>query len=370
MQYLYRNQIREIHVEPTSRCNLACPQCARTFKGKGQAELPLQDIDHEIYAKLFSRELCARLDHVYFCGNYGDPVAAINLLDEISFLRAQGVPRISVFSNGSLRTPEWWQELGKLLSAPEDKVAFSIDGLESTNHLYRVNANWEKIMANCQAFIRAGGRARWDWLVFAHNEAQVEEARELSRRLGFVQFNVKSTARFASDQSYKSGKPESAAKTRAGDIEPGENKNVKQFSSVVARFGSWTNYINQTRIKCKYQGIGALYLDFEGDLWPCCWTGAAKYFISPNTQRDQLEKLYARYGRGFNSLYKLSLDEVLAHPWFSGELAASWQANMDAAVPKLLACGRTCGADYEFTGMIGTSNSSIEDLTSEANLIR
>jgi hypothetical protein len=198
--------------------------------------------------------------------------------------------------------------------------------------------------------------------VFAHNAGQVEEGRELSRRLGFTQFNVKATARFASDRSYKSGKPEATVKTRSGEVRPGENKNVKQFASVIERFGTWANYINQTRISCKYQGIGALYLDFEGDLWPCCWTGAPKYFVAPNTQNEQLERLYTRYGRGFNNLYRASLDEVLAHPWFAGELAASWKGTMDSDVPKLLACGRTCGAEYEFTGMIGSSNSLIENL--------
>ncbi|MCB0385730.1 MAG: radical SAM protein, partial [Bdellovibrionales bacterium] len=205
MAYLLREQIREIHIEPTSRCNLLCPQCARTTKGKPNAELPIRDIPRQSYESLFDQDLSRQLHHVYFCGNYGDPAAAPGLLEDVEFLRSRGVRRITVFSNGSIRTTDWWRELGKILCEPEDKVAFSIDGLESTNHLYRVNANWQKIMDNCKAFISSGGRARWDWLTFSHNEHQVEEARSLSKQLGFSQFNCKATARFVTDKNYKSG---------------------------------------------------------------------------------------------------------------------------------------------------------------------
>ena len=269
---------------------------------------------------------------------------------------------MTLFTNGSLQGPDWWRELAKVLNGQEDKIAFSIDGLQDTNSLYRVNASWEKVMENCQAFISAGGNARWDWLMFSHNEHQVEEARELSRKIGFSQFNVKATARFVTDKSYKSGKSEDKIKTRAGELQAGANKNLKDFNSIINRFGSWKTYVNQTSINCKYQYLGALYLDFESELWPCCWTGAPKYFVRPNSQREQLDQLFERYGRGFNSLKRKSLDEILHHPWFQSELIESWSGTMDDANPKLMACGRTCGTEYEFTGMQGTSNSDIKDL--------
>jgi hypothetical protein len=44
--------------------------------------------------------------------------------------------------------------------------------LEDTNHLYRENVEWKKIMENARAFISAGGTAHWDMLIFDHNKHQ------------------------------------------------------------------------------------------------------------------------------------------------------------------------------------------------------
>ena len=68
------------------------------------------------------------------------------------------------------------KNLASIMRKP-DKVIFAIDGLEDTNHLYRVNTNFNKIMENAKAFINAGGIARWDFIAFAHNEHQIEEAK-------------------------------------------------------------------------------------------------------------------------------------------------------------------------------------------------
>ena len=268
MVYLNLDQIREIHIEPTSRCNLLCPQCARTDKSKPNSELPILDLSHQVYEKVFTPELSKQFKHVYFCGNYGDPAVAPNLLDEISFLRKRGIPRITVFTNGGIRKSSWWKDLAGLLNKSGDRVVFSIDGLEDTNHLYRVNCKWQQVMDNCQAFIEGGGKARWDWLVFEHNYHQLEQGRQLSQKMGFVEFNQKATARFVTDKNYRSSRTESSVSTRHGEIKAGANKNVDKFEEIIKKHGSWKAYIDKTKIRCKYQGLGSLYLDFEGDLWP------------------------------------------------------------------------------------------------------
>ena len=52
-------------------------------------------------------------------------------------------------------------------------VIFSLDGLEDTNHIYRVGVQFKKVMENTQAFINAGASAHWDMLVFKHNKHHV-----------------------------------------------------------------------------------------------------------------------------------------------------------------------------------------------------
>ena len=44
-------------------------------------------------------------------------------------------------------------------------------------------------MENVDAFIGNGGSAFWEYLVFKHNQHQIEEARLLSKKLGFKKFS-------------------------------------------------------------------------------------------------------------------------------------------------------------------------------------
>ena len=53
---------------------------------------------------------------------------------------------------------------------PRGRVVFAIDGLQDTLGTYRRNVSFDKVIANASAFIAAGGRAEWDFLVFEHNE--------------------------------------------------------------------------------------------------------------------------------------------------------------------------------------------------------
>ena len=97
-----------------------------------------------------------------------------------------------VHTNASLRTPDYWKEIAYLTKKnPHSMVKFSIDGLHDTNHLYRRGSNWEKIMENAQAFIDAGGRAWWQYIVFDWNKHQVALARKLARKMGFDAFKYR-----------------------------------------------------------------------------------------------------------------------------------------------------------------------------------
>jgi MoaA/NifB/PqqE/SkfB family radical SAM enzyme len=169
---MYRyNEIKTVHLEITENCNASCPMCARNINGgednphlKGN-ELSLADCK-----TIFTPEFIAQLDRMYMCGNFGDPISAKDTLEVFEYFRENN-PKMNLcmYTNGSAKKSEWWANLAKAMGK-NAYVVFSIDGLEDTNHLYRQNTIWNKIIENAQAFIDAGGRARWDYIVFAHNE--------------------------------------------------------------------------------------------------------------------------------------------------------------------------------------------------------
>lgn len=370
--YLMYDDIKTLHIEHTSRCNLLCPQCARTVEGSVNPRLPMSSLTIEDYKNIFNdKKFAENLHRIFWCGNYGDSIASNTWLECAEFVRNIGVNSLQLYTNGSARSPEWWEYLAKnVLNREYDYVYFSIDGLEDTNHLYRVNSDWNKIIENAKAFINAGGNTRWDYLIFDHNQHQIEDAKTLAKKLGFRKIMFKETSRFIANNAFKGNEKNSTknvldrkTKTTKHKIEITKSKSARQFDRIIENYGSWENYVNTTPIKCKYQLMKAVYIDFEAKLWPCCWMGPSKYFDEKNIQKPQLEYLMNWYGENFNSLRTHKLKDILnSHVWYTTNLENSWKQKLDSINPKLQVCGRTCGTDYEFSSEQSSSLSNSYDL--------
>lgn len=328
MKWINKSDIIAFNIEHTSYCNLMCPQCGRVVNGKLNPNLHMNTMTLDDYKRIFDDDFAHQIEHVFFCGNYGDPLADAHFLDCVTYLKMKNI-RLTIYTNGSMRSIYWWKDLTIVLDK-DDKVIFAIDGLEDTNHLYRVGANFQKVMRNANIFISNGGKARWDYLIFKHNYHQIEEAKQLAKNMGFHTFNEKITQRFIADTNYRS------------------NKGHGKFAKIVEKYGSWENYIDATQITCKYQRDRIMYIDFDLNLWPCCWMGAPKFLYGEdNVQRNQMVKLLSRYEKDFNSLKYHSIDEVLEHPFYANDLVESWDKTM--AEGKIMTCGRTCGTEYKFS---------------------
>ena len=259
-KYLDFSEIRSLQIEPTSKCNLLCPQCERVSNGRVNPLLPLTELTPKDYDRLFTDELTAQLESIWFNGSYGDPVAS-RYLNYIIDKLSQKQIRLMIFTNGSLKSTAWWKDLGKQLSRTNSKVVFSIDGLEDTNHIYRVNSNFKKIMENAKAYLQAGGKARWDFLVFEHNQHQVEEAMILAKKMGFKEFHKKNTARFVGgDYTYR--KDSYKILNRKGNVinllkEPSKNERILRrfLKSMVLGI----NILNQLQFTVDLKKIEKLY---------------------------------------------------------------------------------------------------------------
>ncbi len=205
---MWNGIITQVHWEPTDKCNSACPMCPR-YDDKGFETKTLSDSEWtlESFKKAWPVEFIQGIHKLLSCGNFGDPCACREFVDIYEYCREVNPGMgLACNTNGSLRNPKWWSRLGAVMRPDQNMgnyCTFSLDGLEDTNHLYRRNTDWKKIMQNAQAFIDAGGIAHWDYIVFEHNEHQVEEARELAKKMGFKNFNVKRTTRW---QNYENDK--------------------------------------------------------------------------------------------------------------------------------------------------------------------
>jgi hypothetical protein len=233
--------ITVLHLEPTDVCQAACPLCSREtnrgFDKSTKHHLSMQQI-----LQVFDANQIKKLQKMFMCGNYGDPAAGQHTLEIYQEFRNIN-PNIvlGMNSNGALRSTRWWKELGSLFNQPQDYVVFSIDGLEDTNHIYRVNVNWPQLINNAQAFIAAGGSAHWDMLVYRHNEHQVEQCRNLAKDLGFKWFRAK-----VSKRPFING------------LSAPVNWHAPQVSG---------------DIDCHALQEQSMYIDARGIVYPCCWLG-------------------------------------------------------------------------------------------------
>ena len=243
--------VKVLHLEPTDSCQAACPQCARetdqTFDKNDQNHLTVAQIK-----ELFTEQQIKQLDKMYMCGVYGDPAAGKHTLEIFKYFRSVN-PTITLGmnTNGGLRNSEWWRELAEILSGEKDYVIFSIDGLEDTNHIYRVNVNWSKVIDNVNTFITAGGYAHWDMLVFEHNQQQVDECEQLARELKFSWFRAKVTRRhdFIPIDFLKSPK-------------------------------GWNNpTVSEGTITCQAIKEQSIYISAKGVQYPCCYLGTTSHTL-------------------------------------------------------------------------------------------
>ena len=354
---MYRYEdVREVHLELTTRCNASCPQCPRNLSGGPvNPALPLVELSAADVERILPDEFVHRLRKLYACGNYGDPMVAADTLPVFQRLRAQNpAMELGLFTNGSGRTEAFWAELARVVSY----VRFSIDGLADTNHLYRRGTQWEKVMASARAFLAAGGAAEWDFIVFRHNEHQIEEARELARSMGFRRFFLKKTSRFFDARAGGAAKRQVLDREGRPDYaieEPLDPRFRNEAVVQLGRAGRYADYQATAEITCKAANHKRIYVSAEGLVFPCCWTGA---LYPPNRPAGsaQMWDLVRALPEGKASLDARikPLRDIVEGPFFQELVPDGWRPR-PVAEGRLEQCVRACGTHDTHSAQYGAS---------------
>ena len=284
------------------------------------------------------------------CGNFGDPAAHPQSLDFCEGLKSL-FPRaqLQLNTNGSLQKKEYWQSLGRLFRGEGDMLHFALDGLGDTHSIYRRGTQFERILENATAAIRSGANVAWVFLVFEHNEHQVEEAREMARTMGFRRFTSKYTKRFLRSQRMEVEKDFpviNAASKEIYKLHPPlatryQNAGLVHLKARQSSGESLADSLKEVEIECKAQREKSLYISAEGLVFPCCWTGAALY---PNYGEGRLfESLDAQVENSSLSLYYHDLNHILEGEFYR-KLEHSFTPR---ATNRLNVCSRICGKGFE-----------------------
>ena len=149
------NQLENIHLEITNRCQASCPMCSRNIHGG--LENPLiknQDWTITDFKQILTTEVLQQLKGFYLCGNFGDPIINNDLIDMCSYSRDIN-PNLNIrlHTNGGARNTDWWKKLAKAMPKYHN-VIFAIDGLADTHSLYRVGTSFNKVLENASIYRR------------------------------------------------------------------------------------------------------------------------------------------------------------------------------------------------------------------------
>ena len=192
-------------IDPCNFCNLSCPFCPtgqrRNVRTKGK--LNFRDF------KEIMDKLGPYLIHVDLV-NWGEPFLNEDIFDMIKYAK-QFRCDIKVDTNFNFFSEA---KAKKLVLSGLDKIVVSIDGLtKETYGKYRKGGNFELAMNNLKILLDARRQLKrsspyitWQFLVFRHNEHEVEEVKKTGLRLGIDHVGI--TKAFIGDKDWIPLNPE------------------------------------------------------------------------------------------------------------------------------------------------------------------
>ena len=185
-----------LHIETTTRCVLACPACPRTiWHNKLKQPISKTDLDVDLLEKFLDCKGGKQITEFLLCGDYGDSIYYPDLLKLIQRFRNQ--VSFNIITNGSRQTEKFWHNLSSMLTK-DDTVTFSIDGLEDTNHLYRINSDWHSIMQGIDIVAQSAAQIHWKSIVFNFNYNKLDKIKTFAESKGAT-FHAEKTHRYGND---------------------------------------------------------------------------------------------------------------------------------------------------------------------------
>lgn len=361
------NMVSKLHIELSSRCNASCPVCSRNISGGIVSPgLELTELSINDIKRIIPIEMAKNITYINYCGTVGDPCMAPDLLPILKYFK-ESSPNVIQYirTNGGMRNVEFWTELGNFFSRSTSNqnfgnVVFSVDGLEDTNHIYRRGVKWEKLISHMKAYSATGATATWEWLIFEHNQHQLEEAKALARELNF-KFVVKNPLGFEKNGDKVIGIP---VYNKDGDFEysiwPANYSNIKEgpvlgnkvnfakmdTMNIIPIIDESSRQLEQnSNIRCKSLPLNSqqeVYISANKYMLPCCFMGGMFGQFGASYPRYQFNKMIKEYGLDVFNLEKQSIPDILSNPKFSKFFFDGWKADT-IENGKLLYCVENCG---------------------------
>jgi radical SAM protein with 4Fe4S-binding SPASM domain len=260
-----------VSIEPTTACNLGCPECPSGLK---KFTRPTGKLDLEV-----NRILLQNLGKQLFYINYyfqGEPFLHPHFLDLIKDAKKHNI-YTSTSTNAHFITPNVAKEI---VASGLDRLLISIDGTtQETYESYRVSGKLSKVIEGAKAMVEAKKNAKshtphliFQFLVLKPNEHEIPTIYSLAKEIGIDEVRLKSAQLY----DYKNGNP----------LMPTQEQYARYKQH---KDGAYTLKY-KTGNHC-WRMWSSCVLTWDAKVVPCCFDKDAHYTLGSATE-ENFDKLW------------------------------------------------------------------------------
>ncbi|NOZ46887.1 MAG: radical SAM protein [Chlorobi bacterium] len=245
-----------IAIEPTTNCNLQCPECPSGLK---QFTRKTGNINIDLYRSVIEN---AYINLIYLLLYFqGEPFLHPDFFDLIKIAKKKNI-YTATSTNAHFLTKK---NSRKIIESGLDRIIISIDGATQASYeKYRIGGNLEKVLEGTKNLIeiRKEMKAKKPYvifqiIVFRSNENEIEKIKNIAKQLGVDSIKIK-TAQFYNLDSTNHLIPVNRKFTRY----------KKQNNSYVVK--------NKLPNKC-WRSWYSSVITIDGTVVPCCFDKDAKH---------------------------------------------------------------------------------------------
>jgi radical SAM protein with 4Fe4S-binding SPASM domain len=260
-----------VSIEPTTSCNLRCPQCPSGLREFTRPTGMLQN-------NLFEDIILQLKHHLHSLTFYfqGEPYLNPDFLKMVSFANANKIYTITS-TNAHYLTGENAKQtiLSKL-----DKLVISVDGItQEVYEQYRIGGRLDKVIEGTKEILRQKKAMKsktphvvWQFVVFKPNQDQIEAVKALGKEIGVDEVKIKT----AQIYDFENG----------SELIPERDTYSRYKMNEEGKFEIKNKLLNQ----CWRMWQGCV-ITWDGKIVPCCFDKDAKYKLG-NLESERFEKIW------------------------------------------------------------------------------
>ena len=244
-------------VEPTNLCNLKCPLCP---SGNGGLTRPRGTMAFDAFQKVFEEQ--AEDLFLLMLWNQGEPFINTRLTDMVRLATARNVPTITSTNVHYIKTRE---DAEDIVDSGLSELIVSLDGVTPESYVqYRVGGNFDRVLDGIRLLVAAKKALRsstpvvhLQFIIFKHNESEIDKARQLARDLGVDRMSLK-TAQVYTEEEATTFLPENQEYSR-----------YRYDTDALTMNGKITN-------SCRHLWFSTV-INWDGAVSPCCFDKDVHY---------------------------------------------------------------------------------------------